>query len=70
MNFIGGLPLCKGKLIVMVVVNRLSKYAHFIGLAHPYNAASVEQLFADNVFKLHGMLASIISDRDAIFLSA
>lgn len=55
---------------MMVVVDRLSKYAHFIGLAHPYTIASVAQLFGDHVFKLHRMLALIISDKDPIFFSS
>ncbi|KAM1036280.1 hypothetical protein ACFX2A_040313 [Malus domestica] len=41
--------------------DRLTKYAHFLALAHPYTAVTVAQLFVDNIFKLHGM-PSTISD--------
>ena len=69
MDFIVGLPNCKGKTVIMVVVDRLSKFAHFIALSHPYSAASVAQLFVENVFKLHGMPSNIVNDRDSVFLS-
>lgn len=52
-----------------MVVDRLSKYAHFMALSHPYSASTVAQVFLDNVFKLHGMPTSIVSDRDALFIS-
>ncbi|KAM1132447.1 hypothetical protein FF1_046837 [Malus domestica] len=70
MDFIVGLPNCKGKTVIMVVVDRLSKYSHFVPMAHPYTAASVAQLFLEHIFKLHGMPNSIVSDRDPIFISA
>ena len=53
-----------------MVVDRLSKYSHFIPLRHPYAAATVAKAYMDQVVKLHGVPFSIISDRDRIFTSA
>ena len=70
LDFIVRLLPCKGKTVIFVVVDRLSKYAHFVALSHPYTAHSVAQIFVDHIFKLHGMPATIVSDRDQVFLSA
>ncbi|XP_070681753.1 uncharacterized protein [Malus domestica] len=49
---------------------RLTKCAHFISLSHPYTTAIVPQKFVEQVFKLHGMPTTIVSDRDVVFLSS
>jgi hypothetical protein len=67
MDFIMGLPKSGNKSVIMVVVDRLSKYAHLYALQHPFNASTMTQLFMDHVFKLHGMPHSIVSDRDPTF---
>jgi hypothetical protein len=69
MDFIEGLPLSQGASVIMVVVDRLNKYAHFLPVAHPFTASKIATLFMNHVFKLHGMPNAIVSDRDAIFTS-
>lgn len=69
MDFVDGLPLSNGKSSIMVVVDRLSKYGHFLAISHPYTAAGIAEIFTKEIFRLHGMPRSIVSDRDRIFIS-
>jgi len=69
MDFIDGLSSSQSHDTIMVVVDRLSKFAHFVPLKHPYTALSVAKAFISNIIRLHGMPLSIVSDRDRIFLS-
>jgi hypothetical protein len=67
MDFIEGLPRVNSKSVILTVVDRFSKYAHFIALSHPYTALSVAKAFFEGVVRLHGFPASIVSDRDPVF---
>ena len=67
MDFIMGLPKSEGKAVIMVVVDRLTKYAHFCALSDPFKASIVATTFMETVQKLHGTLKIIVSDRDPIF---
>jgi hypothetical protein len=69
MGFIEGFPHVGVKSVILTVVNRLSKYAHFLALSHPYSATSVAKVFFEQVVRLHGDPTSIVSDRDPVFTS-
>ncbi|KAF0900162.1 hypothetical protein E2562_027531 [Oryza meyeriana var. granulata] len=64
MDFIEALPRVGGKSVILTIVDRFSKYCHFISLAHPYSAESVAQVFFFDIVRLHGIPQSIVSDRD------
>jgi len=68
MDFIDGLPKSHRCEVILVVVDRLSKYGHFLPLKHPYTAQSVAHVFLDTIVKLHGLPDAITSDRDVVFL--
>jgi hypothetical protein len=69
MEFIISLPKSGNKSVIMVVVDRLSKYAHLCTFQHPFTTSMMAQIFMDQVFKLHGMPQSIVYDRDPTFTS-
>jgi hypothetical protein len=54
---------------ILVVVDRFSKYSHFIPLKHPFTASQMVVVLLDTMVRLHGMPKSMLSDRDNIFLS-
>jgi hypothetical protein len=68
-DFVKALPRVQGKSVILTMVDRFSKYAHFIPLAHPYSAETVAQAFFNDVVRLHGIPQSIVSDRDSVFTS-
>lgn len=69
MDFVEGLPKSEGKDVIWVIVDRFSKYAHFIALSHPFSADQILTQFLENFYKLHGLPTVIVSDRDRIFTS-
>ncbi|CAM8950987.1 unnamed protein product [Rhodiola kirilowii] len=69
MDFIAGIPSSQGKTVVMVVVDRLTKYAHFRALPKGFTTESVARKSIIEVFRLHGIPSTIVSDRDPLFMT-
>lgn len=67
MDFITSLPKSNGYFVILVMVDRLTKYCHFGALETHYNATKVTQLCMHMVVRLHGYPTSIVSDRDNSF---
>jgi len=66
-DFITKLPLAQGYNSILVVVDWLTKMVHFIPITEKTLAEGLARLFRDNVWKLHGLPESIISDRGPQF---
>jgi hypothetical protein len=64
MDFIIGLPKVQGTDCIYVVVDILTKFAHFYAIPTEYNAVQAAELFFREVFRLHGFSRNIISDRE------
>ena len=69
MDFVTGLPMSRGCDSIWVVVDRLSKVAHFIPIRETWTVAQLARVFVDHIVTLHGTPRSIVSDRDARFTS-
>ncbi|WVZ03423.1 hypothetical protein V8G54_024229 [Vigna mungo] len=69
LDFITGLPIFQGYTVILVVVDRFSKGAHFGMLPTHFTSFKVAQLFLEMVCKYHGFPRSLVSDRDPIFIS-
>ena len=66
-DFITKLPLVAGKNAILVVCDRLSKITHFVATIEGILVKGLARLFRDNMWKLHGLPESVISDRDPQF---
>jgi transposase InsO family protein len=62
-----GSPRINGKFVILTVVDRFSKFAHFILLGHPYTTTLVARAFFTDIIRLHSLSSSIVSDRDLVF---
>jgi len=68
-DFITKLPIAQGYDSILVVVDRLTKMVHFIPTTEKTSAEGLARLFRDNVWKLHGLPKSIVSDRGLQFIA-
>ena len=68
-DFITKLPIAQGYNLILVVVDRLTKMVHFIPTTEKTSAEGLARLFRDNVWKLHGLPESIISDKGPQFMA-
>ena len=70
MDFIVGLPRTStGYNSIWVIVDRLTKIAHFLPVRDKYQAEQYAKLYLDRIFSLHGAPKTIVSDRGSLFIS-
>jgi hypothetical protein len=69
MDFITNLPLANGKNSIFVVVDRLTKMAHFIPCTKTITGEETTKLFLDNIYRIHGLPNDIVSDMETQFTS-
>ncbi|MCI14361.1 retrotransposon protein, partial [Trifolium medium] len=70
MDFVGGLPrTVKGNEVIWVIVDRLTKSAHFIAIKSGVLVPKLAEIYIEQIVKLHGIPSSIVSDRDPRFTS-
>ena len=68
MDFVTGLPVVRGGCdSVWVVVDRLTKSAHFLPVKTQYNVEKLAEIYLKEIIRLYGIPQSIISDRDPKF---
>ena len=67
LDFVDSLPKSHGFEVILVVMDKLTKYVHFLPLSHPYTIAKVAILLMKDIFRLHGMPQSIVSGKDVVF---
>lgn len=67
MGFVEGQTMSDGKDKILVVVSKLTKYAHFLRMQKSDSTKQIIEIFYKNVYKLHGFPKLIVSDRDIKF---
>lgn len=69
MDFITNLPPSANRTVIWVVVDRLSKFAHFVALPTSFSAQQLASVFVSEIYRLHGVSKTIVSDRDKLSIS-
>src|SRR5690554_3038909 len=70
MDFITTLPSSRGMTQIWVIVDRFTKMAHFVALPTNADAGMLVEIFLREIWRLHGLPGSIVSDRDSKFTSS
>jgi len=70
MDFITNLPSSHGFSTILVMVDKLSKFGHYIPMKSDYTTKMVAEAFVHNIVKLYGIRRSIVSNRDKVFISS
>uniref|UniRef100_A0A3B3HCI3 Gypsy retrotransposon integrase-like protein 1 n=1 Tax=Oryzias latipes TaxID=8090 RepID=A0A3B3HCI3_ORYLA len=68
-DFVTGLPASKGNTVILTIVDRFSKAAHFVAMSKLPTAAETASALSHHVFRLHGIPSDIVSDRGPQFTS-
>ncbi|XP_042019055.1 uncharacterized protein LOC121766889, partial [Salvia splendens] len=70
MDFVVGLPKSqRGNTVIWVIIDRLTKSAHFVPVRATYGSDQLAKVYVREIIRLHGVPATITSDRDAKFTS-
>lgn len=69
LDFVTGLPESMGNTVILTVVDRFSKTAHFIPLPKLPSAKETAQVMVDHIFRIHGLPVDVVSDRGPQFVS-
>ncbi|KAL0149260.1 hypothetical protein M9458_055494, partial [Cirrhinus mrigala] len=69
LDFVAGLPPSRGNTVILTVVDRFCKAAHFIPLPKLPSAKETAQVVVDHVFRIHGLPVDVVSDRGPQFVS-
>ncbi|GJX91822.1 retrotransposon protein, putative, ty3-gypsy subclass [Tanacetum coccineum] len=69
MDFVTGLPRTRKHDAIWVVVDRLTKSAHFLPIRKDYPVSKIAEMFQQEIIRLHGTPSAIVSDRDPRFTS-
>uniref|UniRef100_A0A0F8AN84 ribonuclease H n=1 Tax=Larimichthys crocea TaxID=215358 RepID=A0A0F8AN84_LARCR len=70
LDFVSGLPPSDGNTVILTIVDRFSKMAHFIPLPKLPSAKETAQIVLEQVFRIHGLPKDIVSDRGPQFASS
>lgn len=69
LDFIDGLPHSGLSNCILFLVDKFTKFAHFLPVTHPYTTSKIALLYMTRIYPLHGFAGAIVSDRDPVFTS-